>query len=260
MDVAFISERLPTFTLVLARVSGILFIAPPFGGSAVPPLVRGLLALVLALVALPVVPVWTGSDPWAFGAAALAEVTIGLSVGVLSMLLLLAVQGAGDLLDIELGFGVASVVDPQFQLPMPLLGNFLNIVALLLFLSVDGHLWVLRALLDSFRAIPPGGGAWEPALFAGIVEAFAWVIVTAVRISLPVIGVLFLTTVALGIVARTMPQLNVFVVGLPLRVALGILVLAMVLPLLAGLLSDGVATVLGYIDAFLRGLAGGGTP
>lgn len=252
----FIAERMPTVALVLMRVSGIVFVAPPFGGSTVPPLVRGVLALVLTLLLLPVTPVWNGQGPWAFAAAALSELLLGLGIGFLALLLLLAVQGAGDLIDMEMGFGVVNVIDPAFERPVPLVGSFLYVLALLIFFAVDGHLLVIQALLDSFRLIPPGGGRWEGPLFRAVVDQFAWVIVTAVRVGLPVIGVLFLSTVALGVLARTMPQLNVFLVGIPLKIALGTVVLAVVLPALSRVYLGAFDTTFAFVDGFIRAVGG----
>src|SRR5690606_16831091 len=189
---AVILERMPTVGLVLMRISGIIAVAPPFAAAAVPATLRGLLALVLTLIVVPAAPVWEGAGPWEFAAAAAGELMVGLAVGLLILLVLLAVQGAGELIDMEMGFGMVNVIDPAFGRPAPLLGNFLYFLALVIFLTVDGHLLVLRALLDSFQAIPPGGGRWEAPLFAAIVQQFSWVFVTAVRIALPVVGVVFL--------------------------------------------------------------------
>lgn len=258
MDVVMVLDRLQTLALVLARVSGIVFVAPPFFAPLTSSLARGVLSLVLSLVVLPVVPVWTSNNPWLFIAAAGAELLLGLSIGFLTLLLFLAVQGAGDLIDLELGFGMANVINPQFGQPVPLLGNFLYILCLLLFLMVDGHLLVLHALLNSFDAIPPGAGRWDAPVFSGIFQQFGWVITTAVRLALPVMGTLFLVTVALGIVARTMPQLNAFVIGLPLRIGVGLLIILFVLPTIVRVFLGGIDTVFQGVDGFLREIGGGG--
>lgn len=257
MDLAaVILERMPTVGLVLMRISGIIAVAPPFAATTVPVTLRGLLALVLTLIVVPAAPVWEGAGPWEFAAAAAGELMVGLAVGLLILLVLLAVQGAGELIDMEMGFGMVNVIDPAFGRPAPLLGNFLYFLALVIFLTVDGHLLVLRALLDSFQAIPPGGGRWEAPLFAAIVQQFSWVFVTAVRIALPVVGVVFLATTALGVLARTMPQLNVFMVGLALKIALGLAVIALVLPALSQVFLDGIEVTFTFVRGFVRGLGG----
>ena len=257
MDLAaVVVERMPTVGLVLLRIAGIVAVAPPFAVTAVPVALRGLLALILTLVVVPAAPVWEGAGAWAFAAAAAGELAVGLAVGLLILLLLLAVQGAGELIDMEMGFGMVNVIDPAFGRPVPLLGNFLYFVALVIFLAVDGHLLVLRALLDSFQVIPPGGGRWDGPIFAAVVEHFSWVIVTAVRIALPVVGVLFLTTMALGVLARTMPQLNVFMVGLALKITLGLTILGLVLPALNQVFLDGFEVTFTFVRGFIRALGG----
>lgn len=257
MEVALVLERLQTLVLVLARISGIVFVAPPFSAPLTSGLVRALLALVLSLVVLPVVPPWTNTNPWVFVATATGEVLLGLSIGLLTLLLFLAVQGAGDLLDLELGFGMANVINPQFGQPVPLLGNFLYILSLLLFLAVDGHLLVLQALMSSFHHIPLGGGNWEGPVLAGITRQFGWVIATAVRLALPVMGVLLLATLALGIVARTMPQLNAFVIGLPMRIGVGFFLIFVALPTFVHIFLNGIHDVFQGVDNFIRSMGGG---
>lgn len=239
------------------RVSGIVFVAPPFGASSVPPLIRGLVALVLTLVLLPAIPLHAMDNAWRFGVAALGELVIGLAIGLLALLLILAVQGAGDLLDLEMGFAVANVIDPHFERPVPLMGSFLYFFALTLFLVIDGHLLVIRALFDSFQRIPPGAASWDGSLFHSIVEQFAWVIITAIQVSLPIIGVLFMATAALGVLARTMPQLNVFLVGMPLKIALGLAALGLMLPILVRVFVSGFDTSFNYVARFIQALVGG---
>jgi len=253
---AVILNHIPTVGLVLMRISGIIAVAPPFAAATVPVAVRALLALALTLIVVPAVPAWTGAGPWDFAAAAAGGLAMGLAMGLIILLLLLAIQGAGELIDLEMGFGLVNVIDPAFGRPVPLVGNFLYFLALVVFLAVDGHLLVLRALLDSFQAIPPGGGRWEGPVLAAVARQFAWVIVTAVRIALPVVGVLFLTTAALGVLARTMPQLNVFMVGLALKIALGLAVIALVLPALYQVFLDGFDTTFDFVRGFLRELGG----
>lgn len=259
MDVVMLLERLQTFALVLARISGIVFVAPPFAGPLTSSLWRGVFALVLSLLVFPVVPVWTDvTDPWLFVAVTISEVLLGLSIGFLTLLLFLAVQGAGDLLDLELGFGMANVVNPHFGQPVPLLGNFLYILCLILFLAVDGHLLVLQALLSSFHYIPIGGGQWDGSIVRGIASQLGWAISTSVQLALPVMGLLFLATIALGIMARTMPQLNAFVIGLPMRIAVGFLLIFVLLPTFVRVFLGGMQTVFQGVDGFLRTVGGAG--
>jgi flagellar biosynthetic protein FliR len=129
-------------------------------------------------------------------------------------------------MDLQMGFGVASLIDPATRTQSPLLGTLLNLVALAVFFAVDGHHLVIRGLAYSLVQLPPGSSlaALEP---AAVVAQFGAMFVFAVALAAPVIFVLLLVDVALAVMARTMPQMNVFIVSLPLKIMVGLLVLVM---------------------------------
>lgn len=232
MDLAWLVERASTFGLVLARIAGLTASSPVFGGPLVPPPVRAAVALVLALVVLPVVPAATPVGAPAYLAALTLEVAAGLAVGLLSQLLFLAVHGAGELLDLDVGFGVGGLLAPDLERPPALLGGWLHVLALLVFLGVNAHHLVLRALLASFQAMPPGGPRLGSGGALGAARALGWAVDTALGLALPVLGVLALLTAALAVLGRLLPQLNVFLAGLPVKAVAGLLALGAGLPLL----------------------------
>jgi len=223
--------KIATFLLVLARVGGIFTTAPIFSNVHVAPHVRVAIALCLAFVFLPMARCEAASLDWlAFALMIAKEAMVGLVMGFLAALIFAAIQMAGAFIDLQLGFGFAQVVDPMNREHNAVLGQFQNLVATLLFLGVNGHHLMLRGLAESFNMLPLGEMAMSPGLAGGMTNMFASIFLAALKIGAPVVGVVFLTDVALGILARTVPQLNVFVVGLPAKLTVGLFATIVVLP------------------------------
>ncbi|EKP93665.1 flagellar biosynthetic protein FliR [Thermaerobacter subterraneus] len=251
MDLAAIATtELNRFLLCLGRTSGLVVASPAFGGGLVPAPARALLAVLLALVVYPVMPpARPPATALGYGAALLAEVAAGLALGLVTALVFAAVQLAGQLLDLSAGFGLSGVIDPVSSQSMPVLGHFLYLVMWVLLLATDGHHLILRALADSYRHLPPGGAG----LAGGapvLLDLAGWMFATGLLLSLPVLAVLVAVMVALGLVSRAVPQLNVFITGLPVQVAVALVALLAALPALAGALA-GLARPLGEFLARL---------
>lgn len=252
-------ERADLYLMVFLRASGIFVAAPIFGNRYLPNQVKIVLALGTALILFPVVPVQSLPDTLvSLIPLGIGELLIGLIIGYISSLIFAAVQLGGQLLDTEMGFGIVNVLDPQSGLQLPLMGNFQYILALLVFLITNGHHLLLLALSDSFVAVPVGGLRISAGLTAAVVDLFAQLFVVALKISAPTLAALFLTSVALGIIARAVPQMNVFMVGLPVKLVTGILVLMVGLPLYLAVLERYFDGVYGDIFRVMRLLGGQG--
>jgi len=227
-----------TFLLVLARVGGIFTSAPVFGNVNVAPRVRIAIALSLAFVFLPLAKYDAARiDLLPFAFAVLKEGVVGVAMGFLVALVFAAIQMAGAYIDLQVGFGFANVVDPMIREHNAVLGQLQNLAATLLFLAINGHHLVLRGLADSFAVLPLGGATFSPQAASGIMHIFAVVFAAALRIAAPVVGAIFLTDVSLGILARTVPQLNVFVVGFPAKLAVALFAVIAVMPLAFGVMA-----------------------
>ena len=150
-----------------------------------------------------------------------------------------AVQMAGHILDVQIGFGMVNVFDPQFGQQIPLLGNFKYILALMVFLATNGHHILLSALVASFKLVPVTGVVFPTSLAGFILDMVSGAFAIAFKISLPVLVSLVLADVAFGILARTMPQMNIFVVGIPAKLIIGIFALMMALPFYIAMLEVG---------------------
>lgn len=227
-----------TFLLVLARVGGIFTTAPVFGNVNVTPMVRVAIALALTFVFLPMAKITdVPSDLLPFVAAIGKEVVVGLAMGFMASLMFTAIQMAGAYIDLQVGFGFAQIVDPMTRESHAVLSQFQNFAATLLFLALNGHHLMITGLADSFSILPLGTMAIKGAAVGGLVEAFAGIFLAALKIGAPVVGAIFLTDVALGILARTVPQLNVFVVGLPAKMAVALLAVIAVMPMALAVMS-----------------------
>lgn len=247
----YLLNRFDLYLLIFVRVSGLFISVPIFSSKNLPRTVKVGLSAFIALIIFPILPV--KPDPidslllLMFGI--IGELIIGFVFGFASSLIFAAIQTAGQLIDTQMGFAMVNVFDPQSGTQVPLIGNFKYLIALLIFLTVNGHHYFLYGLINSFYKLPLLSFSYNQAITSYIIQLFASSFVVAIQIALPVFGALFLTEVAMGIVARTVPQMNVFIVGLPVKIALGLTVLSLSIPLYVYLLKHVFQTM--YNDIFV---------
>src|SRR5699024_5217933 len=164
------------------------------------------------------------------------EIAVGLLIGLISYMVMSVVQIAGGFIDFQMGFAIANVIDPQTGAQSPLIGQYFYMIAILFFLSVDGHHILLNGMIHSYTLIPLDGFlSFHEGFGEFILLTFNRLFLIAFQMALPLVGSLFLVDVALGIIARTVPQLNVFVVGLPLKIAVSFFVLFFFMAMYIGL-------------------------
>ncbi|MGE5559985.1 MAG: flagellar biosynthetic protein FliR [Chloroflexota bacterium] len=247
-----LTTRYDLYFLLFVRCAGLFSVAPVLGSRYVPTQVRIALAAALAFFLLPATSVPAGGLPRqlpAYFLAVISETLIGLVIGWVATLIFSAAQLGGELLDMQMGFGMTNVIDPQFGVQVPLIGNFQYMLAAMVFLTINGHHLLIQALAASTKLIPVAGAGFTPDLTWFIVDGVQGLFITAIKIVAPAIGALFLTNVALGLIARSMPQMNVFVVGMPVHLAVGALTMAVAMPLY-------VAMLQGAFDGLTRTLTG----
>ena len=225
--------HIAAFLLIVTRVSGIFIISPVFGSMNIPVQMRAGTALAFALLLFPVLDDGSVEAPptvLMFAASVAAELFIGWVIGFAAYMVMSAISMAGKVMDMQVGFAMVNVMDPTSGQQIPLIGSFLYNLSIIILLVTNGHHIIVTALVDSFRIIPLLQMTWDPIL-TNIVSVMATgVFLTGMKIAMPVIFANFLTNVGLGILARTMPQLNIFVVGMPMHVIIGLGVLGMMLP------------------------------
>jgi flagellar biosynthetic protein FliR len=215
------------------RVLALLMAAPVFSHRSIPGRIKLSAALAITFVIAPALPAPATAAFSAAGWLLVAEqILVGVAIGFSLSIVFAAVEMAGDMIGLQMGLSFATFVDPQNSNQSPLVGSFLAMVAMLLFLAIDGHLLLLAALYDSFEIIPVGAGAlskfrWEHLALLGT-QLFS----LGLQIALPVLSTMLLVNMSLGVMARAAPQLNLFSVGFPLTLATGTLLLAAFLPYL----------------------------
>lgn len=229
----FIYNNFFTFLLLTVRFTGLYLGSPIFGGRNVPAQLKVGLALICSLLVTPMYStgITINEVDLSILFFAFKELIVGLGLGYITMLTFTAIQFAGQFIDVQMGFAMVNVVDPQFGNTVPIIGNFKYIMALLLLLTVNGHHMLIDGLFKSVELIPVGAVTLGENAIIYIFQLFIQLFLVSLQVGLPVIGTLFIVDIGLGIVARTVPQMNVFVVGIPLKIIVGFTLLIMTFPI-----------------------------
>ncbi len=257
---ALSAPRLVVLVLALARVGGLFMVAPILGSRTAPLRVRAALAFFLALAMLPAIPaeaataIAADAGPIRLTAALALEIAIGFTIGVGAQVGFGGVQMAGQLTGIQMGVGISSLIDPQTQDQITSLAQWQNLMALLVFLAVDGHHLLIRAVADSFALLPIGGGFPATDGLGRVLVLAGGIFVVALRVAAPILVLLLLINGAMAVLAKTIPQLNVFIVGFPLNVAAGLFMLAASQPFTIRVLESSFADVSTTLAGIMRAL------
>lgn len=231
--------QIMTFFFVFLRVAAILFSLPVFDNRSIPILFKAGLAFSVAMILFPVLnlaPIPDVERIVPFFAAVFNEIAVGVAIGLSVRVVFAGIQLAGQLSGYQMGFAVANVMDPMTSSQVSIIGQLKFMTALLLFLAFNAHHFMLKALAESFRLVPPFGLSVSKEFATELVGLGAAMFVLAIKIAAPVMGALLLTSVALGLIARTVPQMNIFIVAFPLKIVTGLLFLAYAMPYLASFL------------------------
>lgn len=231
---AEIAAWVGTFVWPLTRVAALVSVAPVFGSRTLPRRVRLMLALALTWAILPFVPPVPVVEPISPAGllVTVQQVLIGLSIGFVLRLVFGALELGGQMVATQMGLGFASLVDPQNGAQSPLLSQFYTLLGTLVFLALNGHLLLVRLLVDSFVALPVAASGADRDLLWTLVNWASHTFAGAVLISLPAIASLLVVNLAFGVMTRAAPQLNIFAVGFPITLVLGLLILLYNLPTL----------------------------
>jgi flagellar biosynthetic protein FliR len=231
--------QLQLFFLVFLRVGAIMMTIPVFESRSIPQLFKLALAFTASLALFPLLGLETvpiSGSIIGLGIAAAGEILLGLVVGFSVKLIFAGIQLAGQMAGYQMGMAIANVMDPAESQQIPLLAQFNNLYALLIFLALNAHHWFIRALTHSYRLVPPFNARFDGALTEHLVQLAGKMFVIAIQVGAPIIATLLVTSVAFGLVARTVPQMNVFIVAMPLKIGVGLLFLGFSLPYFAAFL------------------------
>jgi flagellar biosynthetic protein FliR len=254
----FGEQDLLAFMLVLGRIAPLFVLAPLFSMPGIPGRVRGITAVALAIGIAPVARHASEGqslpdDVWLLGGLMIKEVLVGMAFAFIIGALFAAVSAAGSLLDTFIGFSLGGVLDPITGTQSSLIAQLYGLIGVMVFIAIGGDGWVIQGLAHTYDTVPLATAPQIGSLTAGTQAAFSSIGAASIQVCAPVLLALILTDVALGVVSRVVPQLNVFAVGFPLKAAVGLLMIGVSLPFAAGWLSDelqrSVSTALQAIKA-----------
>lgn len=246
MDLSLLTvNTVIAFLLVLFRMGGMLVSAPIFNMRTIPPQAKIGLAVMTAIILFPLhaAKLAVPHDLIQFSVLAIQETIIGLLIGFTANLIFIALQMAGEYISVQMGLSIASVLDPVTQTQAPVIGQFFFYLAAILFLNLNIHHGLILGIDRSFEWIPLGHFIGEGALTGGLmaerfIKLTSDLFVMALMLGVPVMGILLVAELSLSFVSKVMPQMNIFMVGIPLKVAVGLLVILLSLPYISDVLGN----------------------
>jgi flagellar biosynthetic protein FliR len=252
------------FFLVFLRVTGVFIVSPIFGRQNLPVYYKIGFSFFVALivtssVAIVVPPPAAGGDGIGGGAVAYAylafrEFVVGASIGFIPYLMFSAIYVAGQLIDMKIGFSMVNVLDPVSNMQIPITSNFYFIICMLIFVSVNAHHMVILSICRSYDFISLGSLNVDGELITTLFRLFADVFIVGFRIAAPIVFTVLLSDVALGIISKAMPQINVFMVGLPLKILVGLVIMIVTMPAMMVMFGELFKNVGAETFNFMRGL------
>lgn len=222
------------FLLVFVRMTGLFVVAPIFGRRNIPTYLKIGFSFFIALILVntsAVQPVQYGDSLLAYALLIVKEFMVGLSIGFIAYIVYTAIYIAGEVIDMQIGFGIVNVMDPISNIQVPVTSNVYFIISMLLFLSMNGHHMLIKTLFDSFASVPVGSAVFGAGLANSVIELFGTVFAIGFKIAAPIVATILITDIALGTISKMVPQMNIFVIGMPLKIIVGIIVLAITIPM-----------------------------
>lgn len=243
------------FTLVLGRMAGIFSSIPLFGGRRVPTNIKILMVAMMTLVCYPILKAKAPELPGDFlslGLLAIRETLVGVSLGILSLIIFAAVEFCGQIVAVQMGLSIVTEFDPSQGGQLSVMAVFQELLAMLLFLSLGAHHIFIGAVIDSYAVLPVGAWHMSGGLLKFFIATVAGVFILAVKLAAPVMVALLATGVALGIMARAFPQMNVFIVSMPLNIGIGFLILGLSLLVFFHTLQGAFGGLQGQVKILLK--------
>ncbi len=235
MDILeYLNYNLETILFTSFRIMGVFLIAPLFNQQGAPNHFKIMLSFTLALVLSPIVAQQGFVIPEHLIEVitlAVKEMMVGLMIGFVFYSLFIGVQMAGAFTGFQMGFMIVNVIDPASEQQISILAQFKFIMASLIFFLLDGHHMILQALVASYKLVPVGEAVFRYQIHTELARLIIGIFVIAIKLAAPVMATLVLTDVGLGVISRTVPQMNIFIVGFPLKIGLGLFFMGAALPI-----------------------------
>lgn len=242
------------FLLIFARIISFFVSSPFFSMKGLPTMMKIGFSFFVSLLVFFLVPEGTieFSSTIAFYLMLIKEVLIGLALGFIANMLFTGLQMAGQMTDMQIGFSMSAMFDPVSQSSVSIFGRLYNWIGLVLFFAVNGHYLLLYGLTESFHLVPLGLANLGGINIVDIMAIFSKSILIAFQISVPLLLITFMTDIIMGFIARTVPQLNVFILGLPLKVLVATLAFVILLPEISNLMISALENIPYYLEKFIR--------
>lgn len=246
------------FLVLIARIGGLLAALPVLSGRTVPAKVKIALVLVLGAALAPVIQVAPKSyDPLLLTAGLVSEMAIGLTIGLAVRLFFGALELAGEMIGIQMGFGVVQLFDPTTSHQTPMMSQYFTLLASLVFLSLNAHMLVVATIISSYDAIPVFGAALPVNLGEDIVHLSQQMFTIGLKLAAPVLVTILLLNILLAILGRAVSQINVFVLSFPVTIAGGLIVMGLAMPFTIALLAGEIEGLQFTIEALMKVLGHG---
>lgn len=244
-----------SFLLTFMRVSILLFLLPFFGGETIPMQVKAALCLVFTIA------IWPGTalqaavfpaHPGNIIIMLLGELVLGLGMGLMVNFVFAGIQLGGQIIGFQMGFSMLSIGDPSTSQQLIVTSFILNIVTMTIFLAMDGHLYMLSALMNSFKLVAPGGLLIDARSLQDMLVLSSNMFVLALKIAGPIIACLFMVELALALMARSAPQMNLLVLGFPIKIGVGFLFFSIMFSLISLYLDEFVGSIGPMFNNYMR--------
>lgn len=254
-------QVIPIFLLIFCRITSFFVVVPILSSRNVPMMFKIGLSVFISLIIFATMglgnPIPMDGE---YILLIIREMLVGVLLGFLAYIFFTVVQTAGSFMDMQIGFSMASVIDPLTGVSSPMLGNLKYMIAVLLFLSFDGHHYLIRAIIDSYRWIPLDNQLFAR-IYDGQISNFLFqslskMFYLSFQLAAPIIAALFLTDLGLGLLTRVAPQFNIFVIGAPLKMILGFFLLVILFPELISQFQNLFATIFDYMEKLLQLISG----
>lgn len=226
-------NNLELFLLVFVRMTGLFVTAPIFGRGNIPAYFKIGFAFTTALLMTNVIQVGNIIETDNFMIYALyiiKEFIVGIIIGFVAYAVFTSIYIAGQIIDMQIGFGMVNVIDPLSNIQVPVTANLYYMLAMLIFLATNGHHMLIKALYQSFDIVPLGSAIIGPQMKDNILVVFKNMFSMGVKIAAPILAAIIIADVVLGIISKTIPQMNVFVLGMPLKIFIGLVIILITIP------------------------------
>ena len=256
---AQLAPQAALFMLIATRLSAMFVVAPVFSSRMIPARIKAGLVIIVSYITLPIVAAEGGTVPngvIAFATLAIKEAIIGFAFGLVAQFLFAAFQTAGAFIDVTAGFAISQTFDPNTNASIAILGRWYNMSAITSFLAIGGHQLLVAGVVRSFTLAPPLASPNLHAVITGVLDQADDILLVVVEVGAPVIGALLITDVTLGIISRSVPQMNVFIVGLPLKIIVALAGSAILLPAMLSLTTSLSAQMFSDLSQIMRAAGG----